>query len=213
MCWCPAGEQSCFLPAAPKQTSFCLLPTSRPGNNFWGNIFLCIVLNYTSGEAQHTRGISRYILKPKTKFGKLCRGGCPQQLAGWDFELCSFRAEQVSSSTPNLFLTDVSTCSFSFYGCDVHLHQLVLSPLSSPHGYCLCTRQDRGGDLQRAEILSASWRRLWLCHSSTVCGWDTASDLPSHLPSASVPFPSQSVVFSDGCQAHCWPPQPCRHLC
>lgn len=118
--------------------------------------------------------------------------------------------QQVGGSTPNHFMTDVSTCSFRFCGCDVHLHQLLLSahPLSfSLHGPCLCTRQlDREGDLQIAGILSGSWQEALVAvtHSSTVCGWDTAPstaalDLPSHLPSASVPFPSQSVIIINGC--------------
>lgn len=75
------------------------------------------------------------------------------------------------------FLDRCEHFSSSFYGCDVHSHQLVPRLLSSPCGFCLCTRLGREGDLQRAEILSASWQEtlvavthsVWVGHCSQHC--------------------------------------------
>lgn len=100
---------------------------------------------------------------------------------------------QVSSSTPNHFLADVSPCSFSFCGCGVHFHQLLLSLLSFPlHGWLFAQGWAEKGICRQQNSFSQLAGEFGGCH--TMCGWDTA---PNYLPSASVPFPSQSGVILD----------------
>lgn len=150
----------------------------------------CAELSQWQGTAQQR--ISLCILEPKANFGKLCRGGCPQQLAGWDFKLGFFRAEQgfqISSirlAAPNHFLTDVST---AFMAVMVIYTSWCSVPCPSPFmdGYLHKAAWRRGfADSRTFSQLAGDFGG---CHSQ--CVGETL------LP---VTFPCQPGIILNGCQ-------------
>lgn len=81
-------------PSCSSQTKQLLPVAYRQTWEPFGGIFYT-VLSCTSGQAQQR--INLCILKPEANFGKLCRGGCSQQLAGWDFNTVTVPSTRESS--------------------------------------------------------------------------------------------------------------------